>query len=119
MKTASDFFLVVVTAPNLRTARQLALAALRARLVACANLLPGVESRYWWRGKLERSGEVLLLLKTPRQALRELERLILERHPYQTPECIALRLDRGNAAFLAWWQQACRPPARRAARRSR
>lgn len=115
MKTASGFHVVLVTAPDLRTARRLAQSALRARLVACANLVPKVESHYWWQGKLERSGEALLILKATRRALPELERLILEEHPYDTPEFIALPLTHGSARYLAWWEGACRPPKRRRA----
>jgi periplasmic divalent cation tolerance protein len=115
MKTASGFHVVLVTAPDLRSARRLAQAALRAGLVACANLVPKVESHYWWQGKLERSGEVLLILKATRRSLPKLERLILERHPYDTPEFIVLPLTHGSARYLAWWRNACRPPARRAA----
>ncbi|MCX8092096.1 MAG: divalent-cation tolerance protein CutA [Verrucomicrobiae bacterium] len=107
MKTATGFLVVLVTAPDLQTARRLAQAALRAKLVACVNLVPKVESHYWWQGKLERSGEVLLLLKATRRALPELERLIRERHPYETPEFIALPLTHGSAQYLTWWAEAC------------
>ncbi len=63
MKTA-QFYIVLVTAPNLKTARKLAKAALELRLVACANIVPRVESHYWWQGKIESAAEVLLILKT-------------------------------------------------------
>ena len=64
MKSARQFVIVLVTAPDLKTARALAKAALAARLIACANLLPKVESHYTWKGKTERSDEVLVILKT-------------------------------------------------------
>jgi len=113
MKTASGFHVVLVTAPDLKTARRLAQMALRARLVACANLVPHIESHYWWQGRLERSGETLLILKTTRRALPQLERLILEQHPYDTPEFIALPLSQASTRYLAWWDDACRPSRRR------
>lgn len=102
MKTAANFVVVLVTAPDLKTARELARAALEARLVACANLLPRIESHYWWQGKLERSMEVLLLMKTRKPRLAALERLILARHPYDTPEIVALPLSAGTERYLAW-----------------
>ncbi|MEN9573821.1 MAG: hypothetical protein RL514_1676 [Verrucomicrobiota bacterium] len=102
MKPAAAFRLVLVTAPNLKTARALAKAALTAKLVACANLLPKVESHYWWQGKLERSAEVLILFKTTRAKLAALEQLIVVEHPYDTPEFITLSLAAGNAKYLAW-----------------
>jgi len=93
---------VLVTAPDLKTARALAKAALTARLVACANLVPKVESHYWWQGKLEASAEVLIVFKTTRARLAALEQLVVAQHPYDTPEFIALPLAEGNAKYLAW-----------------
>ncbi len=102
MKAGRRFFLVLVTAPDRKTARALARAALAARLAACVNLLPGIESHYWWQGKVESSSEVLLLLKTTRPKLVALKQLILARHPYDTPEFVALSLDTGSRRYLDW-----------------
>ena len=102
MKSAAAFKLVLVTAPDLKTARALAGAALRARLAACANIVPRLESHYWWRGKIERSGEVLILFKTRRRLLGALEKLVMEEHPYDTPEFLIVPLDAGNARYLDW-----------------
>jgi|SRR5579883_2863665 len=98
----SKSHIVLVTAPDLKTARQLAQAALRARLIACANLVPKIESHYWWQGKIESGGEVLLLMKTTRKHLAALEKLIVEKHPYDTPEFLVLPLAAGNARYLKW-----------------
>jgi len=102
VKRAATFRLVLVTAPDLKTARALAKAALTAKLVACANLVPKVESHYWWQGKLEASAEVLIVFKTTRARLAALEQLVVAQHPYDTPEFIALPLAEGNAKYLAW-----------------
>ena len=102
MKRAAAFRIVLVTAPDLKTARVLAQAALTAKLVACANLVPKIESHYWWQGKLEASAEVLIIFKTTRMKLAALEKLIVAKHPYDTPEFIALPLAEGNAKYLAW-----------------
>jgi periplasmic divalent cation tolerance protein len=93
---------VIVTAPDAKTARGLAKAALNARLVACANLVPEIESHYWWRGRLESSGEVLILFKTTKAKLKALEKLIVTKHPYETPEFIVLPITAGNERYLAW-----------------
>lgn len=93
---------MLVTAPDLRVARRLARAALRRRLVACAILFPRLESHYWWQGRVESSAEVLLILKTPRRRLAALEKLILARHPYDTPEFLALPLSGGSGKYLVW-----------------
>src|SRR5712691_6721077 len=102
MKPATHFALVLVTAPDLKTARVLAKAALHARLAACANIIPRLESHYRWKGKLERSTEALLLFKTARAKLAALEKCILANHPYDTPEFLVLNLTKGAARYLAW-----------------
>jgi uncharacterized protein involved in tolerance to divalent cations len=100
--------LVLVTAPDRKTARKVAGAALRAKLIACANLVPGLESHYRWRGKLERGAEVLMLLKTTEARLAALERLVVAEHPYDTPEFIVLPLVRGNRRYLDWLRESVR-----------
>ena len=111
MKTASKFAAVLVTAPDLKTARALAKGALSARLVACANLVPKIESHYWWRGKIESGGEVLLILKTAKSNLAALEKLIVGKHPYNTPEFLVVTLSAGNQRYLRWLQDSTRASA--------
>ena len=94
--------MVLVTAPDLKTGRKLARAALSARLVACVNLVPRIESHYWWQGKLESAPEVLLVMKTTTHCLAALEQVIVAEHPYDTPEFIVLPISRGNKRYLAW-----------------
>ncbi len=103
------FAIVLVTAPDLTTARRLAKLALRNRLAACANLIPRLESHYWWRGKLERAHEVLILFKTTAAAAKKLEALVVKEHPYDTPEFILLSIIRGNKRYLRWCEQALQP----------
>ena len=107
MKPATAFSLVLVTTPDLKTARRLARFALKARLIACANLVPRVESHYWWKGKVESGAEVLMMLKTRRANVARLEKLILAEHPYDTPEFIVLDLRGGSARYLAWLAASC------------
>ncbi|WP_425091243.1 divalent-cation tolerance protein CutA [Tropicimonas sp. S265A] len=73
---------VSVTCPDLTTARALARAALEARLAACANILPGVESHFWWDGALEQDTEVLLSFKTATAHRDALVDVINAAHPY-------------------------------------
>ena len=102
MKPAAKFAIVLVTAPDLKMARALAKTALQARLIACANLIPKVESHYWWQGKIESDAEVLLILKTQKSKLAALEKLVLAKHPYDTPEFLILPLSAGNKKYLDW-----------------
>lgn len=98
--------MVLVTAPLLPVARKLAEKILNARLAACVNLLPSVESHYWWKGKLERSAEVLMLIKTTSAQLKRLRRVVKSHHPYETPEFIALPIASGSKKYLKWLEAA-------------
>ena len=100
------FALVLVTAPDSKTAKRLALAALKARLVACANIVPKIQSLYWWEGKITAGSEVLVLFKTATPRLRAMEKLILAEHPYDTPEFVVLAVNKGNRRYLDWLGQA-------------
>lgn len=100
--------IVLVTAPDLKTARRLAKAALAERLIACANLVPKLESHYRWQGKLEQSAEVLMVMKTTAVRLAALEKLVVAKHPYDTPEFVVLNLAGGTKKYLAWLAECCR-----------
>jgi periplasmic divalent cation tolerance protein len=108
VKKSRVHVLVMVTVPHRRAARKVAGAVLAARAAACVNILGPVESHYWWKGKLERGGELLLLLKTRRERLEELERVVRAHHPYETPEFIAAPLTGGSASYLAWINESVR-----------
>ena len=108
MKSAAQFTIVLVTTPDLKTARMLAKAALKARLVACANLVPKIESHYWWQGKMESGAEVLIIFKTRKSKLEALETLVAARHPYDTPEFLILTLSKGSRKYLEWLAASCR-----------
>lgn len=94
---------VLITAPSLDVARQIATALLEQKLAACVNVLPGVRSYYNWKDKPQEDQEVLLLVKT-RLALFE-NRLIpavQAVHPYELPEIIALPISMGLEGYLNW-----------------
>jgi periplasmic divalent cation tolerance protein len=102
MKRQESHLVTLVTAPNMKVARQLARSALNARLAACVNLIPRVESHYWWNGRMEKSQEILMVFKTRRSCLAALEQCVLAHHPYEVPEFIALTVTDGNRAYLDW-----------------
>jgi periplasmic divalent cation tolerance protein len=102
MKPTLACVIALVTAPDLETARLLARAALEARLIACANLVPKIESHYWWQGKIEHGSETLLVLKTTRRRVAALKKLILKQHPYDTAEFVVLPMTAGSAKYLNW-----------------
>lgn len=94
--------LVYVTAPTLAEAESLARLAVEGRLAACANILPGMRSLYWWQGKLESADETVLLLKTTAELAPALIRALTEAHSYDCPCVVALPIATGNPDFLRW-----------------
>jgi periplasmic divalent cation tolerance protein len=97
-----DCVVALVTAPDLAAGRKIAKAALEQRLAACANILPQVESHYWWEGKLEQSAEVLIIFKTTNAMREALELCVLGNHTYKTPEFIVLRIEDGSDDYMKW-----------------
>ncbi|HEY0386779.1 MAG TPA: divalent-cation tolerance protein CutA, partial [Pyrinomonadaceae bacterium] len=73
-----------------------------ARLAACVQLMPEMESVYHWQGKIERTPETLLIAKTTRANFEELERAVRALHSYETPEIVALSLETASAPYLHW-----------------
>ena len=102
MKNGNNYLLILVTAPNLKMARKLAREALEQKLIACANIIPKIESHYWWQDKIDSSAEVLLVFKTTLRNVRAFEKFVLENHPYDTPEFIALPVASGTNRYLDW-----------------
>ena len=94
--------MVLVTVPNAETADKLAEALVGERLAACVNVLPPMRSIYRWKGAVERDEEQLCLVKTTAAGFERLRARIVELHPYEVPEVVALPIERGHAAYLDW-----------------
>ena len=99
--------LVLSTWPDLPKARSAAQVLVEERLVACANIVPSIESIYRWEGKIEASIEVLMVMKTTASRYRALELKIKELHTYEVPEILSFRVDAGLPAYLAWVSESC------------
>ncbi len=102
MKAAVDAIVVLVTAPSAEKAAELGRALVSERLAACANVLPGIRSIYWWEGKVQDEPEALILLKTTRAGFEALRDRVLALHPYQVPEVVALGIEAGSEKYLQW-----------------
>lgn len=90
------------TCPDIESASRLADALVDERLAACVNLLPGLRSVYRWQGAIERGDEVLLLIKTTRARLPALSARVVELHPAELPEVVAVEVAGGLPAYLDW-----------------
>ena len=94
--------LVLTTAGSLQEAKRLAQALLRERSAGCINIIPQIQSFYWWKSKIERSAEALLLIKTFRSNLNRLAKTLRQEHSYQLPEIIAVPIRWGSKPYLHW-----------------
>jgi periplasmic divalent cation tolerance protein len=94
--------LVVTTCPGEEESRKIADSLLNKRLCACVNVVPQVESRYWWKGKLERGKENLLLIKTTEENVDAVTEEIKKMHSYGLPEVITLEITGGSGEYLEW-----------------
>lgn len=106
--------LVMVTASSQEEACHLAQGLLSKHLVACVNLVPGIESHYWWQGKLEASTEVLMLIKTSAEQFEAVAEHVRGHHSYECPEIIALVPEQMAPTYRAWWEDSMegqQPPA--------
>jgi len=102
--------LIVFTAfANEADAARVARVLVEERLVACANLLPGARSIYRWRDGVQDEREVVVLMKTRKQDWTALLSRLHELHPYETPECIAVRIAAGAPRYMAWLEESLAP----------
>ena len=104
---AEEVLTVFTTWPDLETARTGARTLVEERLVACGNIVPGVESIYRWEGKVETGEEVLVIFKTTAGNYPALETRVRALHPYEVPEVLAVRVADGLPAYLRWVVESC------------
>jgi periplasmic divalent cation tolerance protein len=92
----------LVTVPDRAAAEELVRRLVEERVVACGTIIPGLTSIYWWEGRVEQAGEVLVVFKTTAEgALRLVER-VPELHPYDVPEVLVLPVEAGHQPYLDW-----------------
>jgi periplasmic divalent cation tolerance protein len=101
----TDKRIVLSTAGSQDAARKLAQYLVEHQLAACVNIVPHIESIYRWQGKMESSTEWLLLIKTTQEKFSAVRDAIGQLHSYDVPECIALVIEDGSAAYLDWIAQ--------------
>ena len=94
--------LVLTTVPDAAAAERIAQVLVEARLAACVNILPGVESIYRWQGAVTRSAELQLMIKTTTERYSTVEEAIRMHHPYDVPEVIAVPIDAASSTYLRW-----------------
>ena len=102
------FYLVLTTMKARAEAERMAKKIIGEKLAACVNIVPSISSTYRWKGKIERSRETLLLIKTSGEKLDKLIKRIKKLHSYEVPEIIALPIERGLPEYLKWLKESLR-----------
>ena len=103
----TPYIVVLVTAKDKKETQKIAQGLLEAKLIACANITDGVQSFFWWQGKIDSSKEVLLILKTKKILFKKISVKVKSLHSYQTPEIIALPIINGSKDYLDWISSSC------------
>mmetsp|Transcript_29747 Transcript_29747/g.95668 ORF Transcript_29747/g.95668 Transcript_29747/m.95668 type:complete len:192 (-) Transcript_29747:811-1386(-) len=98
----SEHVACYVTVPNRETGVKIASGLVEGKLAACVNMIPGVESMYFWEGKVETDSELLLMIKTRRELVPELTSHVVANHPYDLAEVIAVPIEGGNEPYMKW-----------------
>ena len=105
----TEALIVVSTFATEEDAARVARVLVEERLVACANLLSGARSIYRWKDAVQDEREVVVLMKTRKQDWTALLSRLHELHPYDVPECIAVRIAAGAPKYMAWLDEALAP----------
>jgi periplasmic divalent cation tolerance protein len=105
MQKETDYVMCVISSPS-KDAESIARTIVERKLAACAQVTQTVKSIYWWEGKVVNDEEMLIILKTKTQMVRNIETLLAEIHPYEIPELIVLPVIDGLAAYLGWIEKA-------------
>jgi periplasmic divalent cation tolerance protein len=93
---------VLVTVPSLEEGRKLTRAMVEGHVAACGNVVPGLVSIYRWEGAVQEDEEALVVFKTTQGRLSALRERVLELHPYEVPEILALDVADGHMPYLEW-----------------
>ncbi|MFA6357771.1 MAG: divalent-cation tolerance protein CutA [Candidatus Omnitrophota bacterium] len=99
---APMFVVIFVTAGNKKEAREIAQTLIRQKLAACVNILGKVESLFFWESKIDHAQEYLLVIKSKKDKLPKIIKLVEAIHSYEVPEIIALPIIAGSKAYLRW-----------------
>ncbi|CAM0957087.1 unnamed protein product [Alopecurus aequalis] len=106
--TTVPSIVVYVTVPNREAGKKLSESIISEKLAACVNIVPGIQSVYWWEGKVRTDAEELLIIKTRESLLNALTEHVKANHEYDVPEVIALPISGGNLKYLEWLKNSTR-----------
>ncbi len=97
--------LLITTSPNHQISEKIASTLLNHRLAACINIIPGIQSKYWWHGKIESADEEILIIKSKESLLEKVSDALRATHPYEVPELISFKPEYVEPGYLQWLEQ--------------
>ena len=95
---------IYITCKNKREAKRIGLFLVKKRLAACCNIFP-IESIYWWRNKIVKDKEVVLIAKTLKKNFRKIEKEVKRLHSYTVPCILEIPITQGSKDFLNWLEK--------------
>lgn len=98
----TGFIIIIITCPSGKEAKAISARLLEERLVACANIIPGIRSIFRWKGKIRSAGETIVLFKAKKKDFKLIEREIKRLHSYDVPEIVAVPILTGSSDYLKW-----------------
>ena len=104
-----DLRFVYITCKDADEARRIGKTLVEQRLAACANVLDGMTSFYWWEGQVQDDREAVLIVKTRSDLMEELTDRVCQLHSYDLPCVVGLPFSEGNPEYLAWVQAETKP----------
>jgi periplasmic divalent cation tolerance protein len=105
------YIVIFITASGRKEAKSIASALVAKKLAACVNIATGIESIFYWQGKVDSSQEALLVVKSKKEKLAKIIKLVKSLHSYQLPEIIALPIIAADKAYLNWIDESLTRPA--------
>src|SRR5690349_18428108 len=103
-----DIVLALSTFPDRETAQRICTQLVDEKFAACANILPGIESIYWWKDKIESGNEALVFFKVSEDRKSAFQEKLNSLHPYEVPEIVFVPISSGSRAYLRWVVESCR-----------
>jgi len=97
-----EFIWIYITTPNTKVAEEIGDKLLQKKWVACVNIFNGVQSMYWWEGKIEKDEEVVMIAKSQKVHFENIKKEVKAHHPYDCPCILSLPISDGNEDYLNW-----------------
>jgi periplasmic divalent cation tolerance protein len=102
------YVVVLITAKDKKEARKISTGLIKAKLAACVNIIDKVDSMFFWEGKIDQAQESLLVIKSKKEKLSQIMKLVRSLHSYEVPEIIAIPIIAGDKPYLRWIDAALR-----------